>query len=142
MSTCYSQIFNENQMTPSDNLGKMMTRRLRPGHGTTVLLNYQVGEANAMRQLIQSIRIKGNRKPSLSLIARRYMQIYIARLQFAHRNSPDAFAAEVAELERMVTRVPAPAQYSKRKTAEKATNSVALADLFGLTPGANAGRTE
>ena len=68
-----------------------------------------------MRQLVQSIRIKGTRKPSLSLIARRSMQLYVARIETAQRTRPEVFAAEIAELERMVTPTPAPAQYSKRK---------------------------
>jgi hypothetical protein len=102
-------------MTPSDNLGTMMTRRIRSADGTTVLLNYQASEANAMRQLVQSIRIKGDRRPSLSLIARRSMQLYVARMETAQRNRPDVFASEVADLEQMVTLVPAPAQHSKRR---------------------------
>lgn len=73
-----------------------------------------------MRQLVQSIRIKGTRKPSLSLIARRSMQLYVARLEAAQRTRPELFDSEVAELERMVTRVPAPARYSKRKAPEEA----------------------
>jgi len=101
-------------MIPSDNTGKVLTRRVRAADGTAVMLHYRTPEAVAMRSLIQSIRIKGDKTPSLSLIARRAMQLYVARLDAARYSLPDVFAAEVAELERMVTPVPKPAQVSRK----------------------------
>jgi hypothetical protein len=103
-------------MTPTDNTDRMMTKRIRAKDGTTLVLNYRKPEAVAMRALVQSIRIKGNKTPSLSLIARRSMQFYLARLQSAKANHPDAYAAELVELESMVTPVPQPAQYSKKQS--------------------------
>jgi len=102
-------------MTPSDNAGKVLTRRIQAADGTTVLLHYQAPEAHRMRALVQSIRLKGDRKPSLSLIARRSMQLYLARLASAQANRPDLYTAEIAELEAMVTPVPQPALRSKKK---------------------------
>jgi hypothetical protein len=112
----FLQIFNESHMTPSDNTGRMMTKRIRARDGTTLVLNYPKFEAAAMRALVQSIRIKGDKSPSLSLIARRSMRFYLARLESAKANHPDAYAAELFELESMVTPVPQPAQHSKKQS--------------------------
>jgi hypothetical protein len=92
----------------------MMTKRIRSKDGTTLVLTYLKPEAAHMRALVQSIRIKGDKAPSMSLIARRSMQFYLARLESAKATRPDAYAAEIAELERMVTPVPQPAPRSKK----------------------------
>lgn len=112
----FLQIFNDSHMTPSDNTGRMMTKRVRARDGTTLVLNYRKPEAARMRALVQSIRIKGNKSPSLSLIARRSMQFYLTRLESARVNRPDAYASELFELESMVTPVPQPALHSKKQS--------------------------
>ena len=101
-------------MTPQDNTGKIMSQMIRAADGTTVALTYLKPEARAMRNLVQSIRLKGTKTPSLSLIARRSMQLYVSRLESAKATRPDIFAAEVAELEKMVTRHPSPRPVSRK----------------------------
>ncbi|CAN5330890.1 hypothetical protein BH09PSE5_BH09PSE5_06850 [soil metagenome] len=123
-------------MTPSENTGKVLTRRIQAADGTTVALHYEFAEANAMRTLIQSVLLRGSKRPSLSLIARRSMQLYLDQLAAAKATAPDLYASEIAELDRMVTRVPKPAPKSKRKTTQ------VLASLIGLGPGNDAGRGE
>ena len=102
---------------PSDNTGKLMTKRIQASDGTTLVLNYRKPEAHSMRTLVQSIRLKGNKTPSLSLIARRSMQLYLARLETAKATRPDIFASEIGELERMVTPIPKPAPRSRKRSA-------------------------
>ena len=104
-------------MTPSDNSGKIMSKMIRAADGTTVALTYLKPEAHAMRALVQSIRLKGSKSPSLSLIARRSMQLYVSRLESARASRPDIFAAEVAELDKMVTTYPSPRPVSRKAPA-------------------------
>ena len=90
-------------MTPTpftDNTGKVLTRYLKARDGTVLTLNYRHQEANAIRSTVQGIRLKGDKTPSLSLIARRSMGLYLAHLE----SSPSAFANEVAALEKLATR--------------------------------------
>lgn len=93
--------------SPSNNIGKIMTKTVRAAGGTMVALNYPELEANAMRRLVQSIRVKG-KQPSLSLIARRSMGLYLDRLERTRAANPEAFAVEMAVLAQMVTPVPKP----------------------------------
>jgi hypothetical protein len=102
-------------MTTNDNTGKLMTKRINAADGTTLVLKYRKADAHEMRAFIASILLKGSHKPSLSLIARRSMRLYLDRMQQARATRPDIFASEVAELERMVTPVPQPASKSRRK---------------------------
>ena len=97
----------------TDNTGKVMTKRIQARDRTTVLLTYSASDANALRMLAQTIQLRGDRKPSLSLLARRAMTIYRALLD----SSPAAFDAEVRALDKMVTPVPKPAPLSKRQPA-------------------------
>lgn len=97
-------------MTPSDNSGKLMTKRLRGADGTTLVLNYAKHDAQAIRAFVESFRIKGDRKVSLSLIARRSLGLYLARMGSASHSRPDVFEGEIAELERMCTPVAQPAK--------------------------------
>ncbi len=96
-------------MTPSDNTGKVLAKRIQAHDRTTVLLTYSRPDANRLRMLVQSITLKANKKPSLSLIARRAVDIYLERMK-----SPEGFASETAVLNHMVTPVPSPAPYSKK----------------------------
>ena len=91
-------------MTPTpftDNTDKVLTRYIRARDGTVLTLNYRHQEANAIRATLQRIRLKGDKQPSLSLIARRSMSLYLAHLE----SSPSAFADEVQALERLATPV-------------------------------------
>lgn len=93
-----------------------MTRALPRGEGITVTLNYPRREAQAMRAFVESIRLKGDRKPSLSLIARRSVGLYLEHMQRAQRSSPSEFLSELSTLERMVTPIPKPRPKSRRVT--------------------------
>jgi hypothetical protein len=97
-------------MTPSDNNGKVLTRRIQSHDRTTVLLTYSTTDANELRRLAQSITLKAGKRPSLSLFARRALQVYSAYLQ-----SPTNAESETAVLNHMVTLVPSPATRSKLK---------------------------
>lgn len=96
-------------MTPSDNTGKLMTRRIQARDRTTVLLTYSATDANELRMMAQSVTLKAGKKPSLSLFARRALQVYGSYL----RDSGNA-ANETAVLDRMTTKVPKPAPRSRK----------------------------
>ena len=83
----------------TDNTDKVLTRYIRARDGTKLVLNYRHQEATAIRAALQKIRLKGDKAPSLSLIARRSMGLYIQHLE----SSPKAFAGEVAALEKLAT---------------------------------------
>lgn len=83
------------------NTDKVMTKYIRARDGTKLILNYHHQEANAMRQVLSRIRLTGNRAPSLSLIARRSMELYLEHLQ----SGSLAFANEVDALEKLATPV-------------------------------------
>jgi hypothetical protein len=94
--------FIETTMTPTpftDNTGKVLTKYIRARDGTVLTLNYRRQDAHEIRAAVQRIRLKGDRTPSLSLIARRSLALYLARLQ----SSPAAFADEVQALEKLAT---------------------------------------
>jgi hypothetical protein len=99
---CPCHFFNEKPMTPfTDNTDKVLTKYIRASDGTTLTLNYRHQEANALRAAVQRIRLKGDKTPSLSLIARRSMSLYMQLLESSHA----AFAAEVNALEKLATPV-------------------------------------
>ena len=82
-----------------DNTGKVLTKSIRARDGTTLTLNYRHQEANELRSAVQRIQLNGNRKPSLSMIARRSMAVYLSILQ----SGPTNFANEVQALEKLAT---------------------------------------
>ena len=92
-----------------DNTGKLMTKRIQSRDRTTLILTYSTSDANALRAMTQTLRLKGDRKASLSLLARRAMARYLAHVELL-QSRPALFACEVAELERMCTPVPKPAK--------------------------------
>ena len=77
------------------------TQYLRARDGTTVILNYRPEEASSLRAAVQRIRLKGGRQPSLSLVARRSMSLYLSLLN----SGPSALATEVEALEKLATPV-------------------------------------
>lgn len=85
----------------SNNADKVLTKYIRARDGTKLVLNYRHQEANAIRSALQRIRLTGDKAPSLSLIARRSMGLYIAHLE----SSPSAFADEIQALEQLATPV-------------------------------------
>lgn len=88
-------------MASSEDPTQVRTHYLKARDGTALVLNYRHQEANAIRAALQRIRLKGDKQPSLSLIARRSMGLYIAHLE----SSPAAFDGEVKALERLATPV-------------------------------------
>jgi len=99
---------------PTDNTGRIMTKRVPARERSTVILTFKSIDANAMRAFINSIRLKGDKAPSQSLVARRALQAYLHRLEMLRREAPSAYSDEIAALERMVTPVPQPARTSKK----------------------------
>lgn len=90
-------------MTPfTDNTGKVLTKYIKARDGTTLTLTYRREEAQALRSLVQSIRLKGDKTPSLSLIAKRAMRLYLDLMT----SGSAQFASEIAALERLATPVP------------------------------------
>lgn len=95
---------------PNDN--KLMTKRIQASDRTTVILSYTKRDALALRELAYSITLKAGKRPSLSLISRRSLQLYSQIL-----SNPTHREAEIQALNTMVTPVPTPAPYSKKAYA-------------------------
>ena len=118
-------------MTPTGNTGKVLTRQDITGPGsTTVALTYPKYQAQELRQIADRLVLKRTKRPSLSLLARRSMGLYLDLLN----SSPANLERERAALERMVTHIPCPRQKAQARNE-------ALSDLIGLSPGSDAGRT-
>ena len=83
-----------------NNSGKVLTRYTRAAGSTTMSLNLNPQEADALKAFIATLRLKGDKIPSMSLITRRAVLAYLEHLKF----SPETRASEVAVLERMATR--------------------------------------
>ena len=92
------------------NLGKIMSVRIRCRNKSTVVLNYPAHEAQAIRNLAASIRLKCGTRPSLSLLSRRALEIYLAVF-------PQAIERETAVLNRMCTPVPKPSSIRRKAAA-------------------------
>ena len=88
-------------MTPDASTDKLQSRRIKAQDGTTVVLTYLRPDAQAMRDTVASLRLRGDKRPSLSLIARRSLSIYLDGLTSARASNPQAFAAEMEALESM-----------------------------------------
>ena len=87
-------------MTPfTDNTGKVLTRQVRDANATALTLNYSPKEATALRSFVASIKLRGDKTPSMSLIARRAMTVYLAHVQYSHETK----ASEIAVLEKLAT---------------------------------------
>lgn len=82
-----------------DNTGRIFSKRVSAYERSTVILSFKSNDANAMRAFINTIRLKGDKAPSQSLIARRAVQLYLCRLEMLRREDPSAFITEVEALE-------------------------------------------
>jgi hypothetical protein len=82
-----------------NNTGKVLTRPIRGPGATAVTLNLSAIEALGLKAFIANLRLRGDKIPSMSLIARRAVQAYLIHAQF----SPDTRASEIAILEKMAT---------------------------------------
>ncbi len=118
--------------TPEDST-QVRTSYIKASDGTTLILKYRHADAQALRASLQRIRLKGDKQPSLALIARRSMALYLAHLE----SSPTAFANEVQALEKLAT----PVSHRKQKPISEAARAIALGELIGLGPGSDAGRS-
>jgi len=85
--------------TPN-NKGKVLTRYTRAAGSTTMSLNLPPLEAGAIKAFIATLRLRGDKIPSMSLITRRAVLAYLDHLKF----SPETRASEIEVLERMATR--------------------------------------
>ena len=85
----------------ADNSGKALTKYLKARDKTTLVLTYTHGDVTALRALVASIHMKQGTAPSMSLFARRSLQVYREHLQ-----RPGAMEAETAALNCMTTRSP------------------------------------
>lgn len=86
---------------PVDITGKILTKRVRAKNRSTLILSYTASDAQALRDFAKTIHLRGDRIPPLSLLARRALQVYLPFLARAETK-----AAEIAALEKMVTREP------------------------------------
>lgn len=87
-------------MTPfSKNTGKVMTKYTRAAGGTALTLNFRPQEATALRTFVDSVRLRGDKIPSLSLVARRAMTHYLGYAQM----SPTTRTTEISALEALAT---------------------------------------
>jgi hypothetical protein len=100
VGACSCSFFIEITMKPfTNNLGKVHARTIRGPGGTALMLNLRPQEAALLRSFVASVRLRGDKIPSLSLIARRAMSVYLAHVQF----SPETRAVEIAALEKLAT---------------------------------------
>ena len=84
---------------PKNNTGKVHARSLKSAGSATLVLNLRPQEAIALRSFIASVRLRGDKIPSLSLVARRAMSAYLAHVH----HSPETRASEIAALEKIAT---------------------------------------
>jgi hypothetical protein len=89
--------------------GQVLTKHTR-GKRTVLALTFNEHEAEALRRLCSHIIVKAGRKPSMSLLARRGLQLFAA----AYRNDP---AHEVAVMSRMVSDDTVPVAPARRSPA-------------------------
>lgn len=87
---------------PDLSTGKVLTRRVKALDRTTLVLSYTTSDAQALRTLVQGIRLKGDKRLTLSVLARRALAVYLDRL-------PGHWQSEVAALNKLVTPIPKPA---------------------------------
>lgn len=83
----------------TNNLGKVHTKYIRAKGGTALMLNLRPQEATALRSFVATVRLRGDKIPSLSLIAQRAMSVYLDHAQY----SPETRASEIAALEKLAT---------------------------------------
>ena len=87
--------------TPN-NTGKVHVRQSTQHGSTCLVVNLGPLEASMLRSFITSVRLKGDKVPSMSLIARRAVSHFLAHAQ----SSAETRASEIAALEKMATPYP------------------------------------
>lgn len=100
--------------TPTDNTGKLMTARIKGHDQCTLLLKYTKSDTLALRALVASIHLKQGKAPTMSLIARRSLQLYRDLLK-----GPDAMKSEIEAMNQMTTPTPSPAPLHARRNLRK-----------------------
>ena len=85
-----------------DNSGKVHARHITQAGGTALTLHLGPTEASMLRSFTASVRLRGDKVPSMSLIARRAMSVYLGHAQY----SPETRASEIAALEKLATPYP------------------------------------
>lgn len=95
---------NAHQIT--DNTGRVLSRRVS-GKRVILALTYAADDVERLRHLASHITIKGDKHPSMSLLARLGLDL----IAESHRTDPRGLAAKLTQ---MCTVVPAPAKFSKK----------------------------
>lgn len=88
----------------------VLTKRVRAYDRSTLVLSYSSADAQELRALAQAIRLKQDKRPTLSLLARRSLHLYREALM-----RPGAMESEIAKLNEMTTPVPKPAPVTARR---------------------------
>ena len=99
--------------SPDTSTGKVVTRQVKAYDRTTLVLSYTTPDANALRALVDSMHLKAGKKPSLSVLARRALEVYRRLLA-----RPGVLASEIEALNRLTTPVPKPAPKDRLKRSQ------------------------
>jgi hypothetical protein len=83
----------------TNNTGKVLTRYVKTAGATALMLNLKPPEAALLRSFTSSIRLRGDKVPSLSLVAHRALLVYLAHAQY----SSETRTSEIAALEKLAT---------------------------------------
>lgn len=94
---------------PETNTATVLTKRVRTYDRSTLVLNYPTADAKDLRALAQAIRLKQDKRPTLSLLARRGLTLYREALK-----RPGMLESEIKVLNEMTTPVPKPAPKSRK----------------------------
>ena len=83
-----------------DNTGKVLTRYTRAAGSSTMSLSLNPNEASQLKAFVSTLRLRGDKQPSMTLIARRAVLAYLSHIKF----SAETRASEMEVLEKMATR--------------------------------------
>lgn len=102
---------------PTAPLGVLRTKRIRAAHRTTLTMTFEDRDTTALRDACTKLRPEDGREPSLSLVGRRALHVYLAALA---RCDDDGIASEIATIKRM-TAPPSDATRDRLKKARGAS---------------------
>jgi hypothetical protein len=94
---------------PETVTASVLTKRIRYYDRTSLALTFPAADAKSLRELAQAIRLKQDKRPTLSLLARRGLNLYREALM-----RPGVMESEIAQLNEMTTPVPKPAPKSRK----------------------------
>jgi hypothetical protein len=82
-----------------NNTGTVRSRYVKQAGNTTLTMNFRRQEAALLRSFKDSVRLRGDKVPTMALIARRAVLVYLAHAQY----SPETTASEIEALEKLAT---------------------------------------